>query len=123
MNNMQQIQHNQPQIIQHTISQPQMQQQNMVATTNQESALNNAITEKIDYITSPMVGTFYRSASPTSQAFIEIGQEVKVGQVLCIIEAMKLMNQIESEKAGIIKEILIKDGAPVEYGQNLFVIA
>jgi acetyl-CoA carboxylase biotin carboxyl carrier protein len=74
-------------------------------------------------ITSPMVGTFYRSSSPTTQPFVEVGQEVKVGQVLCIIEAMKLMNQIESDKAGIIKEILVTDGVPVEFGQPLFAIA
>ena len=74
-------------------------------------------------IDSPMVGTFYRSSSPTSNVFTEVGQEVKVGQVLCIIEAMKLMNQIESDKAGVIKEILVNDGSPVEYGQPLFVIA
>lgn len=74
-------------------------------------------------IDSPMVGTFYRSASPTSAQFVEVGQEVKVGQVLCIIEAMKLMNQIESDKAGVLKEILVKDGSPVEYGQPLFVVA
>lgn len=74
-------------------------------------------------IDSPMVGTFYRASSPTAAAFAEVGQEVKVGQVLCIIEAMKLMNQIEADKAGVIKEILVKDGSPVEYGQPLFVIA
>ncbi len=74
-------------------------------------------------IDSPMVGTFYRSSSPTSAPFSDVGQEVKVGQVLCIIEAMKLMNQIEADKAGVIKEILVKDGSPVEYGQPLFVIA
>ena len=74
-------------------------------------------------IDSPMVGTFYRSSSPTSAVFTDLGQEVKVGQVLCIIEAMKLMNQIEADKAGVVKEILVKDGSPVEYGQPLFVIA
>lgn len=74
-------------------------------------------------VTSPMVGTFYRSASPTAPAFVEVGQEVKVGQVLCIIEAMKLMNQIESDQAGIIKEILVTDGSPVEFGQALFTVA
>jgi len=74
-------------------------------------------------IDSPMVGTFYRASAPTSSPFVEIGQEVKVGQVLCIIEAMKLMNQIEADKSGVIKDILIKDGNPVEYGQPLFVIA
>ncbi len=75
-----------------------------------------------NYITSPMVGTFYSASSPTSAPFAEVGQAVKVGQVLCIIEAMKLMNQIESDKEGVIKEILVKDGAPVEFGQQLFVI-
>ncbi|MDQ5919955.1 MAG: acetyl-CoA carboxylase biotin carboxyl carrier protein [Pseudomonadota bacterium] len=74
------------------------------------------------YITSPMVGTFYRASSPSTPPFVEIGQQIKVGQVLCIIEAMKLMNQIESDKDGIIKEILMKDGEPVEFGQQLFVI-
>lgn len=71
---------------------------------------------------SPMVGTFYRSASPTSAPFVEIGQSVKVGDTLCIIEAMKLMNEIEAEKSGIIKEILVENGQPVEYGEPLFVI-
>lgn len=74
-------------------------------------------------IESPMVGTFYRSSSPTGNPFVEVGEEVKVGQVLCIIEAMKLMNQIEADKAGVIKEILVNDGNPVEYGQPLFIIA
>lgn len=88
------------------------------ATT--ESPAAAPLGETID---SPMVGTFYRASSPTAAAFAEVGQEVKVGQVLCIIEAMKLMNQIEADKAGVIKEILVKDGSPVEYGQPLFVIA
>lgn len=74
-------------------------------------------------INSPMVGTFYGAPSPTSPTFVAVGQEIKVGQVLCIIEAMKLMNQIEAEKSGVIKEILVKDGTPVEFGQPLFVIA
>lgn len=73
-------------------------------------------------ITSPMVGTFYRSASPTTAPFVEVGQTVKLGQVLCIVEAMKLMNQIESDKAGVIKELLVNDGSPVEFGQPLFII-
>ena len=95
----------------------------VVNNTTPAPILNEIVIDTNTYITSPMVGTFYRSASPTSQAFVEVGQEIKVGQVLCIIEAMKLMNQIEADKSGIVKEILIKDGAPVEYGQNLFVIA
>ena len=71
---------------------------------------------------SPMVGTFYRSASPTSAVFVEEGQTVKVGDTLCIIEAMKLMNEIEADRAGVVKKILISDGQPVEYGEPLFII-
>ena len=71
---------------------------------------------------SPMVGTFYRSASPTSAAFVEEGQSVKVGDTLCIIEAMKSMNEIEADRAGVVKKILITDGQPVEYGEPLFII-
>ena len=71
---------------------------------------------------SPMVGTFYRSASPTSATFVEEGQTVKVGDTLCIIEAMKLMNEIEADRAGVVKKILISDGQPVEYGEPLFII-
>ncbi len=72
-------------------------------------------------VKSPMVGTFYRSPNPESAPFIEVGQSVKIGDPLCIIEAMKLMNEIESEYAGTIKEILVDNGQPVEYGQPLFV--
>ena len=73
-------------------------------------------------ITSPMVVTFYRASSPTATPFVEVGQSIKVGQVICIIEAMKLMNQIEADKTGVIKEIIVTDGAPVEFGQPLFII-
>ena len=71
---------------------------------------------------SPRVGTFYRAASPSSPAFVEVGQTVKAGDTLCIIEAMKLMNEIEAEKSGVIKEILVENGTPVEYGEPLFII-
>lgn len=71
---------------------------------------------------SPMVGTFYRSPSPGSPAFVEVGQVVAKGQTLCIIEAMKLLNEIESDAAGTVKAILVENGQPVEYGQPLFVI-
>jgi acetyl-CoA carboxylase biotin carboxyl carrier protein len=74
-------------------------------------------------VKSPMVGTFYSKSSPTSNPYVEIGSEVKKGTVLCIVEAMKLMNEIESEYDGKIVEILVKDGTPVEYGQPLFRIA
>ncbi|HEX9020982.1 MAG TPA: acetyl-CoA carboxylase biotin carboxyl carrier protein [Nitrospirota bacterium] len=73
-------------------------------------------------VTSPIVGTFYRSSSPDKPPYVEVGDVVKKGQVLCIIEAMKLMNEIESETAGKIVQILVENGAPVEYGQPLFVI-
>lgn len=73
-------------------------------------------------ITSPMVGTFYRSPSPGAAAFVEVGSEVKVGDVLCIIEAMKMLNQIESDKAGVIKAVLKENGQPVEFGEPLFVL-
>jgi acetyl-CoA carboxylase biotin carboxyl carrier protein len=72
--------------------------------------------------TAPMVGTFYRAASPDSAPFVEVGKQVAVGDVICIIEAMKLMNQIEAEKAGVVAAILVEDGQPVEFGQPLVVI-
>jgi len=71
---------------------------------------------------SPMVGSFYRAASPTSKAFVEVGQSVKVGDTLCIIEAMKMMNQIQADKAGVVTQILVENGEPVEFDQPLFVI-
>ncbi|WP_304335424.1 acetyl-CoA carboxylase biotin carboxyl carrier protein [Conchiformibius steedae] len=71
---------------------------------------------------SPMVGTFYRAPSPSSPAFVEVGQTVKAGDTLCIIEAMKLMNEIEAETSGVVKEILVENGTPVEYGEPLFII-
>ena len=71
---------------------------------------------------SPMVGTFYRAASPSTPAFVEVGQTVKASDTLCIIEAMKLMNEIEAEKSGVVKEILVENGQPVEFGEPLFII-
>jgi acetyl-CoA carboxylase biotin carboxyl carrier protein len=73
-------------------------------------------------VTSPMVGTYYSAASPGAKAFVEIGSEIKVGQILCIIEAMKMMNQIESDKAGRVSAMLAKNGEAVEFGQPLFII-
>ena len=73
-------------------------------------------------VKAPMVGTFYRSPSPDSKAFVEVGQAVKEGQTVCIIEAMKLMNEIESDASGTIKAILVENGQPVEYGQPLFIL-
>ncbi len=73
-------------------------------------------------IKSPMVGTFYRSASPGAKAFVDVGQSVNSGDTLCIIEAMKLLNEIEADKGGVIKAILVENGQPVEFGQPLFII-
>jgi acetyl-CoA carboxylase biotin carboxyl carrier protein len=70
----------------------------------------------------PMVGTFYRASAPGAKAFVEVGQQVAAGQVVCIIEAMKLLNEIEADHAGVVKAILAENGQPVEYGQPLFVI-
>ncbi len=74
-------------------------------------------------LNAPMVGTFYRAPSPDSQPFIEVGKTVSAGDVVCIIEAMKLMNQIEADKSGVVTAILVEDGQPVEFGQPLIVIA
>jgi acetyl-CoA carboxylase biotin carboxyl carrier protein len=74
-------------------------------------------------VKSPMVGTFYRAASPGAKSFVEVGDSVQAGDTLCIIEAMKLMNEIESDKTGVVKQILVENGQPVEFGQPLVVIA
>lgn len=73
-------------------------------------------------VKSPMVGTFYRSSSPDAKAFVDVGSKVAVGDTVCIIEAMKLLNEIECDLAGVIKKILVENGQPVEYGEPLFVI-
>jgi len=73
-------------------------------------------------VKAPMVGTFYRAPNPGASPFVEVGQSVKEGEPLCIIEAMKLLNEIEADKTGVIKEILVENGEPVEYGQPLFII-
>ncbi|CAL62879.1 Biotin carboxyl carrier protein of acetyl-CoA carboxylase (BCCP) [Herminiimonas arsenicoxydans] len=73
-------------------------------------------------VKSPMVGTFYRSSAPGSPAFVEVGSTVKEGDTLCIIEAMKLLNEIDADATGVIKEILVENGQPVEFGQPLFII-
>jgi acetyl-CoA carboxylase biotin carboxyl carrier protein len=101
--------------------------QNVIANNHEvvTESINNAeqfnnINTKIIY--SPMVGTFYRSSAPNNPAFVEIGQAVTIGAVVCIVEAMKLMNQIESEFSGKITKIFVENGNPVEYGQPLFEI-
>ena len=96
------------------------------AIKNEEIKLNiNNEQPKIqdgNIVTSPMVGTFYAKSSPESEPYVKVGQMVKKGDILCIVEAMKLMNEIESEFDGEIKEILVKDGEAVEYGKPLFII-
>jgi acetyl-CoA carboxylase biotin carboxyl carrier protein len=85
-------------------------------------AANEVVINTENAITSPMVGTFYRASSPGAAAFVNVGDVVKAGQTLCIIEAMKLLNEIESEKDGVIKQVLAENGQPIEYGQTLFII-
>jgi len=91
-----------------------------VATAAESAAAKAKSNEHV--ITAPMVGTFYGSPSPGAKPFVEIGDEIKVGQVLCIIEAMKMMNQIEADKSGRIASVMARNGDPVEFGQPLFVV-
>jgi acetyl-CoA carboxylase biotin carboxyl carrier protein len=95
------------------------------SSVQQEAAIKKEIeeeTQRLITVTSPIVGTFYRSPSPEAPIFVETGLRVKKGQVLCIIEAMKLMNEIESEVEGILVKALVENGQPVEYGEPLFLI-
>jgi len=91
-----------------------------VAGSTQPSGATDPEEDDGNYVTSPFVGTFYRAPSPESDAFVELGDSFTQGQVLCIVEAMKLMNEIESEVAGTVVEILVENGKPVEYGDRLF---
>jgi|TARA_B110000003_G_scaffold273040_1_gene310043 acetyl-CoA carboxylase biotin carboxyl carrier protein len=102
---------------------PPLNQQPQTQTDTIEDKIDTSPTENKNIITSPMVGTFYRSASPDSAPFIDIGSTVKKGETLCIIEAMKILNEIESDKEGTITKILIENGQPVEFGQPLFEIS
>jgi acetyl-CoA carboxylase biotin carboxyl carrier protein len=81
-----------------------------------------ALPDNVSLVTAPLVGRFYRSPSPEAPAYVEVGDRVKKGQVLCIIEAMKLMNEIESDHAGVIRKALVESGSPVEFGEPLFEI-
>ncbi|RZO18425.1 MAG: acetyl-CoA carboxylase biotin carboxyl carrier protein [Verrucomicrobiaceae bacterium] len=87
------------------------------------AASEKIVAEDTEQITSPMVGTFYKSPTPDADAFVKVGDAVDEGTVVCIIEAMKVMNQIKAEKSGVIQRILVDDASPVEFGQGLFVIA
>lgn len=103
--------------------QPQMQPQQNNDILDEQSANSKADSADDLYeLKSPIVGTFYRAPSPESDAFVEVGAKVKVGDTLCIVEAMKLMNEIESEVAGTIQEILLNNAEPVEYNQPIFII-
>jgi acetyl-CoA carboxylase biotin carboxyl carrier protein len=103
--------------------QPPMNQQPQAHTEESLGKVDTTTIDNKDAITSPMVGTFYRSASPDSAPFIDIGSIVKKGETLCIVEAMKILNEIESDKEGTISKILIENGQPIEFGQPLFEIS
>ena len=89
----------------------------------EEKGPEKIVAEDTEEISAPMVGTFYKSPSPDADAFVKVGDAVDEGTVVCIIEAMKVMNQIKAEKSGVIQRILVDDASPVEFGQGLFVIA
>ena len=105
-------------------AQPQLTQSQDISNTPQPIKPEKEIQSASEGITidSPMVGSFYRSASPDSSPFVDVGATIKKGDVICIIEAMKLLNEIESEHDGIIKKILVENGQPVEFGEPLFII-
>ena len=102
---------------------PQMQYAVAPSAAPQVAAAEAPVVEEGHAVKSPMVGTFYRSPSPDAKSFVEVGDTVAVGDTLCIIEAMKLLNEIESDKAGIVKKILVDNGPAVEYGDPLYIIA
>ncbi|MCB1935747.1 MAG: acetyl-CoA carboxylase biotin carboxyl carrier protein [Nitrosomonas sp.] len=104
------------------ISQGQVQSAAEVASNDTQTTDEKEAVPEGHVVKSPMVGTFYRAPSPGASPFAEVGQTVKVGDTLCIIEAMKLLNEIEADKNGVIKAILVENGQPVEYGEHLFVI-
>ena len=91
-------------------------------STASSSTIGDELVVTGHVVKSPMVGTFYRSASPGTKTFVEVGQAVQLGDTLCIIEAMKVLNQIEADASGVIKQILVENAEPVEYGQPLFII-
>jgi acetyl-CoA carboxylase biotin carboxyl carrier protein len=93
-----------------------------VAAATESPASHARRKEDPNIVPAPMVGTFYAAASPTAKPFVSVGDEIKVGQVLCIIEAMKMMNQIECDRSGKVTAIMVKNGDPVEFGQPLFIV-
>jgi acetyl-CoA carboxylase biotin carboxyl carrier protein len=113
---------NGPQTVTHIMPAPQAAAPIAPATIINGGAAPAAPVESGHAVKSPMVGTFYRSPSPGAKSFVNVGDSVQAGDTLCIIEAMKMMNEIESDKAGVIKSILKENGQPVEFGEPLFVI-
>lgn len=111
-------------LLQQVSQPPQLiqQAQDTPAKTNETKAAESPKTENLLTIKSPMIGTFYRQAGPDKPIFVSVGDEVKIGQVVCIIEAMKLFNEIESEVSGKIVKVLVEDASPVEFGQPLFLV-
>jgi acetyl-CoA carboxylase biotin carboxyl carrier protein len=89
---------------------------------DETGAVEEAAAASFEEVVSPMVGTFYRASAPGAEPFVAVGQRVEVGEVLCIIEAMKLMNEIEAEQSGIIQKVLVENAQPVEFGQPLFLL-
>jgi acetyl-CoA carboxylase biotin carboxyl carrier protein len=112
-------QHSAPQMIHYPVPPSQT---NVAAPATSSNVVEPEAPAEGHMVESPMVGTFYRASSPEASNFVEVGDKVEVGDTLCIIEAMKLLNEIESDKAGIVKKILVENGQPVEYGEPLFVI-
>jgi acetyl-CoA carboxylase biotin carboxyl carrier protein len=104
------------------MAQPQQVAQPVDTAAEQAAVQAAAAIKEQNTVKSPMVGTFYRASSPGAKKYVEIGSQVNVGDTLCIIEAMKLMNEIEADRAGVVKAILVEEGQPVEYGEPLFVI-
>ena len=111
-----------PQVIQAPVPQAIQQAPAPEAAAPAVAAPAPAVPDKSKIIESPIVGTFYRSATPGADAFVKVGSKVEADQTVCIVEAMKVMNEIKAEKSGVIKEILVENGEPVEFGQPLFVL-
>lgn len=111
-----------PMIQQAAYALPTQQQPALVATIGSVSGAEPPADMSGHIVRSPMVGTFYRTPSPDAKAFVEVGQNVNIGDTLCIVEAMKMMNQIEADKSGVVKAILVESGQPVEYDESLVVI-
>lgn len=114
-----------PPVMQPVVATPAPLEVAPAATPSAESTQTSDTTEDLPQghvVTSPMVGTFYRAPSPSAKPFVDVGQKVGAGDTLCIIEAMKMLNQIEADKGGTVAAVLVENGQPVEYGQSLFVL-